>query len=56
MNVGDLVKQKKTLFGGTSPVLLVTAILRDGETVRALYAEREWLFSKERLEIVNESR
>ena len=56
MKVGDLVKQKKTLFGGTSPVLLVTAILRDGETVRALYAEREWLFSKERLEIVNEGR
>ena len=56
MQVGDLVKQKKTLFGGPSPVLLVTAIYGDGETVRTLYAEREWLFSKESLEIVNESR
>jgi len=56
VKVGDLVKQKKTLFGGPSPVLLVTAICRDSDTVRALYAEREWTFSKERLEIVSESR
>ena len=56
MKPGDLVKQKRTLFGGPSPVLLVTAICRDSETVRTLYAEREWLFSKESLEIVNESR
>jgi hypothetical protein len=56
VQVGDLVKQKKTLFGGPSPILLVIALCRDGETVRTLYAEREWLFSKESLEIVNESR
>ena len=56
MKAGDLVKQRKTLFGGPSPVLLVTAICRDGETVRVLYAEREWLFNKERLETVNANR
>jgi len=56
MKVGDLVKQKKTLCGGPSPVLLVTAICRDGETVRVLYGARQWLFNKKRLEMVNESR
>ena len=56
MKVGDLVQQKKTLFGGPSPILLVIATCRDGETVRAWYAEREWLFRKASLEIVNESR
>jgi len=56
MKVGDLVKQKKTLFGGPSPVFLVTAICRDGKTVRTWYAEREWLFSKASLETVNEGR
>ena len=56
MKVGDLVKQRKTLFGGPSPVLLVTAICRDGETVRVLYAARQWLLNKEKLEIVNEGR
>ena len=55
MKVGDLVKQKKTLFGGPSPALLVTFISQDGETVRVLYGERFWLFNKERLEVINES-
>ena len=55
MKVGDLVKQKKTLFGGPSPALLVTYISHDGETVRVLYGERFWLFNKERLEVINES-
>lgn len=53
MQVGDLVKQKKTLFGGPSPALVVTAICRDGVTVRVLYAERLWLFNKERLEVIS---
>ena len=56
MKVGDLVKQKKTLFGGPSPVLLVTTVCRDGDTVRVLYAEREWIFRKESLEVISESR
>ena len=47
MNVGDLVKQKKTLFGGPSPVLLVTYISHDGESVRVLFHERFWLLNKE---------
>ena len=56
MKIGDLVKQKKTLFGGPSPVLLVTYISHDGETVRVLFGERFWLLNKERLEVVSESR
>ena len=56
MKVGDLVRQKKTLFGGPSPTLLVTAVLVGGETVRVFYGERFWLFNKEKLEVINESR
>ena len=56
MKVGDLVKQKKTLFGGPSPSLLVTAISRDDGHVRVLYGERFWLLKKEDLEVLSESR
>ncbi len=56
MKLGDLVKQRKTLCGGPSPVLLVIAISRDGETVRVLYGERFWRMKKERLEVISESR
>jgi len=56
MKVGDLVRQKKPLFGGPSPALLVTAISRDGESVRVLYGEQRWLFKKEDLEVASESR
>ena len=56
MKIGDLVKQKKTLCGGPSPALLVTAISRDGKSVRVLFHERFWLLNKERLEVINESR
>jgi len=56
MNVGDLVKQKKTLCGGPSPALLVTFISRDGEYARVLFMEKTWLFRTERLEVLNASR
>ena len=56
MKLGDLVKQRKTLCGGPSPVLLVIAISRDGESVRVLFCERFWRMKKERLEVISESR
>lgn len=56
MKIGDLVKQKKTLSGGPSPMMLVTSISRDGQSVRVLFHEKFWLLNKERLEVVNENR
>ena len=56
MKPGDLVKQKKTLCGGPSPALLVTAISRDGTGVYVLFHDRFWLLNKERLEVINENR
>ena len=56
MKVGDLVKQKKTLFGGPSPVMLVTSISQDGQSVYVLFDSRFFLLNKERLEVINESR
>ena len=54
MKAGDLVKQKKTLFGGPSPVMLVTYISQNGESVRVLFHEQFWLLNKERLEVISE--
>lgn len=56
MKVGDLVKQRKTLRGGPSPVLLVTSILHDGEYARVLFMGKFWIFGAKRLEVISESR
>ena len=56
MKVGDLVKQRKTLCGGPSPLLLVTSILREGEYVRVWFMEKFWILRTEKLQVVNGSR
>jgi len=54
MQVGDLVRQRKTVCGGAGPVLLVTAILSDGKHVRVWLHGSRWLLSKANLEVICE--
>ncbi len=56
MKAGDLVKQKKTLFDGPSPVMLVMDISRDSQSAYVLFHGRFFLLNKERLEVINENR
>ena len=54
MKVGDIVKQKKTMMGGRSPIMFVTSISRDGKAVYVLLDNQFWLLNKERLEVISE--
>ena len=56
MKVGDLVKQRKTVLGGPSPLLVVSSMVREGHYARVWFRDKFWLLKAEKLEVINESR